>query len=122
LSGWERLTVLVGIWLQAVMGTALSVRLLRLPRGANVALYVGMGWLALVAAPSLLRALSLVAICAVVLGCLASTMRTVGHALRWPLLCPRVFGFHELFHILVIGGSIAFAAAIWIWVVPFPRS
>jgi hemolysin III len=122
LSGWERLTVLVGIWLQAVMGTALSVRLLRLPRGANVALYVGMGWLAMISAPSLLSALSLVAIGAFVLGGLAYTAGALVYALRWPDPFPRVFGFHELFHILVIGGSVAFAAAIWIWVVPFPRN
>src|SRR5262249_58740810 len=94
LSGWERLTVLVGIWLQAVMGTALSVRLLRLPRGANVALYVGMGWLALVAAPSLLRALSLVAIGAFVLGGLAYTMGALVYARRCPDHSPRFFRFH----------------------------
>jgi hemolysin III len=35
---------------------------------------------------------------------------------------PRVFGYHEIFHLLVIAGAMAFAAVIWFWVVPFPQS
>jgi hemolysin III len=35
---------------------------------------------------------------------------------------PRVLGFHEVFHLLVIAGSIVFALIITIWVLPYPRA
>jgi hemolysin III len=39
---------------------------------------------------------------------------------RWPNPFPRIFGFHEIFHLLVIGGSAAIAIVVWIWVAPRP--
>jgi hypothetical protein len=32
-----------------------------------------------------------------------------------------LFGFHELFHMFVVAGVVAFAAAIWFGALPFPR-
>ena len=45
----------------------------------------------------------------------------LAYARRRPDPFPRVFGFHELFHLCAIGGSAAFFAVIWVWVIPFPR-
>jgi hemolysin III len=122
LEGWERLAILVVIWVLAAVGIALSVHSLRLPRAASTVLYVGMGWTALAAAPSLLRALPAAAITTLVAGGLAYTAGALVYALRRPDPFPRVFGFHEVFHALVVAANAAFATAIWLWVVPFPRA
>jgi hemolysin III-related protein len=54
-------------------------------------------------------------------GGLLYTTGAVVYAQRWPDPAPRIFGFHEVFHTFVIAGSAAFLAAIWTWVLPFPR-
>jgi len=122
LTGWERWAVLVSIWVLGVIGVACSVGTLRLPRAVTAALYVGMGWAALVPAPSLVGALPLPASAGFAAGGLLYTIGALAYALRRPDPLPRVFGFHEVFHVLVIGGASAFAAVIWVWVVPFPRA
>jgi hemolysin III len=122
LAGWERPAVLIGIWMLAAAGVMLSFWMLRLPRWATVALYVAMGWTALVPAASVVRALPPPAIATLVLGGLCYTVGALVFARRWPDPVPHVFGFHEVFHLLVIGGAAAFAGAIWIWVMPFPRA
>jgi hemolysin III len=122
LAGWERPAVLVGIWALAIAGVTLSVRTLRLPRWATAALYVGMGWAALLPAPSVVRALPLAACVTLALGGVSYTLGALVYARRWPDPLPRVFGYHEVFHLLVIAGAAAFATAIWVWVIPYPRA
>jgi hemolysin III len=121
LAGWERWTVLAAIWVQAGVGVAVASRLLRLPRGITTALYLSMGWSALVAVPSLVRSLPTAAIAMFAAGGLAYTLGALVYLMRRPNPLPQVFGFHEVFHLCVISGSSAFALAIWMWVIPFPR-
>ena len=122
LAGWQRSAILVAVWTVAAVGVAFSVSSLRLPRWATATLYVGMGWAALVAAPSLVRALPPAASVLLATGGLLYAGGALVYARRQPNPLARVFGFHEVFHLLVIGGSTAFAAVIWLWVVPFPRA
>ena len=121
LAGWERPVVLGAVWAQALAGMALVTGSVRLPRYVGVLLYLGMGWAALLAAPSLVRNLPWPAVAAFVLGGLLYTLGALVYAFRRPDPLPRVFGFHEVFHALTIGASSAFTAAIWSWVLPFPR-
>lgn len=121
LSGWLGPTVLVLIWTLAAVGVMCSVLTLAMPRWATVALYLGMGWVAVVPSPSLVRVLPLTAVGLLVGGGLLYTTGAIIYARRWPDPLPSVFGFHELFHLFVVAGSAAFLATIWIWVVPFPR-
>ena len=45
------------------------------------------------------------AVALILAGGLCYTLGTVVYALRRPRLFPRTFGYHELFHVLVIGGA-----------------
>jgi len=122
LSGPLRLAILIGIWLLAAAGMASALVALHLPRWALAGLYVGMGWVGLLALPHLLRALPLAATLLLLSGGLLYTIGAVIYAFRRPNPWPHSFGFHEIFHLCVIAGSAATAAMIGIWVVPFPRS
>ena len=122
LTGWERWAMLVAIWGLAAVGVAFAASSLRWRRGLATALYLVMGWVALAAVPSLVQALPRAASASLAAGGLLYTAGALVYALRWPDPVRRVFGFHEVFHLLVIAGATAFAAAIWIWVVPFPRA
>lgn len=122
LEGWPRPTLLTVIWLCAVVGVALATLTLRTPRWLTAALYVGMGWVSVFALPAFVHALSWPPVLVLFGGGVLYTLGAVVYAQRWPNPFPRVFGFHEVFHLFVIAGSIAFVVMIWIWVVPFPRS
>lgn len=129
LSGVSRAAMLSSVWALAAAGTALSVvtigisRLkVRIPRGVNAALYIAMGWLSIIVIPAFVAALPWNAIALLLLGGATYTAGAIIYALRRPNPLPRVFGFHEVFHALVVVASIAFAVVIWVWIVPFPRA
>lgn len=121
LSGWVRPALLITIWLLAALGIGLATLTLHTPRWVTASLYVGMGWVALLALPAFVAVLPWPALALLLLGGILYTIGAIIYARRRPDPSPRIFGFHEIFHLFVIAGSVAFAVAIWIWVLPFPR-
>jgi hemolysin III len=116
LGGPAREAVVAGIWLLAVAGVALKVGHPGLPRGLSTGLYVGVGSVGAIAlyawpapvASSATAGLVWLAIAGILyLGAACTYWR------RWPNPFPRVFGYHEVFHLVVIAGSGAVAIAVW---------
>ena len=52
-------------------------------------------------------------------GGLAYTIGMVFYATRRPRLFPRIFSYHELFHVLVVVGSVAHFVVVLHYVVPY---
>jgi hemolysin III len=121
LSGWFRPLVLGLIWPLAAAGAALSVPALRLPRFGRVALYLVMGWIGVLPAVGLFGLLPPEAMLLLVAGGALYSLGAIIYARRRPDPFPRVFGFHELFHLFAIAGCAVFFAVIWVWVIPHPR-
>jgi hemolysin III len=119
LSGAPRIALLVVIWSLALLGAVASFFTLYLPRWGLILLYIGMGWIALFLLPQIQQAISLQPVLLLIAGGLLYTVGALIYAFRWPNPLPRVFGFHELFHLLVIAGTAAITSTIWVWVVPF---
>lgn len=119
LTGWARVALLSSIWVLGLVGVGLSIYGRRLPRAIRSALYVVMGWISVLALPAFLQVLPLSAIGLLVLGGALYTIGAVIYARRRPDPFPRVFGFHEVFHLLVIAGNLAFVAVIVLWVLPY---
>ncbi|PLS78805.1 MAG: Hly III family transporter, partial [Chloroflexi bacterium] len=71
--------------------------------------------------PSLLQLLPWQALACLLVGGVLYTIGAIIYALKRPNPAPRIFGFHEIFHLFTIAGGAAFIIAIWVWVVPFPR-
>lgn len=117
LTGHMRVTMLALVWGLAALGIGGVLFTLRMPRAVQVALYIGMGWVALIALPELIRTLPIGATLMLLLGGALYTMGALVYALRRPDPLPHIFGYHEIFHLFVIGGSSAFVATIWLWVV-----
>lgn len=122
LDGWWRIGVLVGIWVCAAAGVAGAAPFLRLPRHLLAALYLAMGWLAVVALVPLTAALGWGAAVLMALGGLQYSLGAGAYAFKRPRLLPRVFGYHELFHVAVITASVTFYVEIVVYVVPFHRT
>lgn len=119
LDGWERTALLVSVWGLALLGVGLNLLPVPLPRGPRVALYILTGLAGAIATPGLVAALPTTAIVAMIAGGALYVAGGVVYAMKAPDPCPRVFGYHEVFHLLVIAGAVAFGSVVWIWVVPF---
>jgi hemolysin III len=122
LDGWWRLSVLTAIWICAAAGVAGAAPFLRIPRQLLAALYVSMGWVAVVAIVPLAAALGWVAALLIALGGLQYSLGAAAYAFRRPRLWPRVFGYHELFHLAVITATVTFYVVVVQYAVPFHRA
>jgi hemolysin III len=122
LGGWERSAVLLAIWLQALLGVIFIGHTLRLPRWAHTGLYYTMGWPAVVILTQLIGALPLVTLALILLTVALYSAGAVVYALRRPNPWPRVLGFHEIFHGLVVSAVVVNTLVVWMWIVPYPRA
>jgi hemolysin III len=121
LDGWLRTAILVLIWALAIAGVIIAVFKLNLPRWVGSALYIGMGWVSIFALPALVQSLGWGPVWLLISGGVLYTIGGIIYAIKRPNPFPRVLGFHEIFHLFVIAGSVVFATVISIWVLPFPR-
>lgn len=121
LDGWMRVLVLALIWSAAVAGVATSWLTFRLPRWVSAVLYIAMGWFVVIPLPSLLDRLPASAMLTLLLGGIFYTVGGVIYATKRPNPFPRVFGFHEIFHLFVVAGAASFIVMVWVWVVPFTK-
>ena len=111
--GW---TIFGIIWTAAVAGTILKLGFRSLPRWVSATIYVAMGWTAVVAVDPLVRAFPPSALAWLLAGGLLYTTGAIVYATRRPNPYPRVFGFHEIFHIFVLAGSAAHFVFMLRWV------
>jgi hemolysin III len=110
--------VLVVAWAGAAAGVAFTLGWIEAPRRVVVASYLALGWLALIALPQLLQLLGLVPLVLLSAGGLLYSAGAIVYATQRPDPWPRTFGFHEVFHALVIMAAAAQYVAIIGWVLP----
>jgi hemolysin III len=122
LNGWWRVGMLAAIWVCASAGVAGAAPFLRIPRQLLASLYLAMGWLAVIVLIPLTAALGWVAAVLMALGGLQYTLGAAAYAFKRPRLWPRVFGYHEVFHLAVITASITFYVVVVSFAVPFHRA
>jgi hemolysin III len=101
--GWSIFGV---VWSLALAGTIVKLAFEHLPNAVSTALYVGMGWVAVVAIAPLTRSFPPAALMWLVVGGLAYTVGALIYAFERPDPFPQVFGHHEVFHLFVLAGSI----------------
>jgi hemolysin III len=105
--------ILLGIvWPLALIGIVVQLFWLHAPRWLVAGLYVVIGWTALAFIPVLWSQLGVVTFSLIVLGGVVYSIGAVVYSRRKPDPVPGVFGFHEVFHALVIAAGLIFYAAI----------
>ena len=75
------------------------------PRWLTTVIYVVMGWMLLVPLNQLLISMPLDSLLLLLGGGIAYTLGAAFYAIKKPNPFPGVFGFHEIFHLLVITGA-----------------
>jgi hemolysin III len=118
LDGSWRVGLLGLIWGLALCGILLKLLWMEAPRWLSVTLYLGMGWVAVIAAPVLFRAVPAGGMAWVLGGALVYSAGAIVYGLKRPNPVPGVFGFHELWHLFVMAGSACHFWAVLEYIAP----
>lgn len=99
------------VWVGAAFGVVLQVVVPHWRRLA-AASYLALGWVAIPGLPALSAALSRGQMILLIGGGVLYSLGALAYASKQPTLAPRVFGYHELFHALVIAAVICHGALV----------
>ncbi len=100
-------TLLAVVWGIALAGILLKAFWITCPKWFSSVLYIGMGWVCVLAFTQILNALSPAAFAWLLAGGVIYTVGGVIYALKVPLFDAKHknFGSHEIFHLFVMAGS-----------------
>jgi hemolysin III len=112
LRGWVAATMLVVAWAGAAFGFVLAFSKGRVTRVLRGALYITLGWVSVLAMPQLIDRLSVAELVLIAVGGVLFTVGAVFLLTHWPDPFPRVFGYHEVWHVLVVAAVVCHFVAI----------
>lgn len=118
LDGAWRTYSLVIAWTIAIVGAGFAASPIAAPRWFSALAYLGFGWLGIV---PLIKIADVLPWQGMALIALSGGLYTVGaliYARKRPDPWPHLFGFHELFHVLVVLAGAAHVIAIWRYTIP----
>ena len=118
LKGTLATVVLAVVWGGAVAGIVFELVWTGAPRWLGGTVYLALGWVAVVAMPQLFARLGMAGGLLIVAGGLVYSAGAAVYALRRPDPVPAVFGYHEVFHLLVIAGVATHFLAISLFALP----
>jgi len=105
LKGESGLRFCSTLWAAAVIGMLIVIFWTDAPKWARAFLYVVIGWLAFPYFPEIKSSLGITDLWLLLMGGIIYTVGALVYALKRPNPFPRVFGYHEIFHILIVIAS-----------------
>ena len=105
LDGAWSLVMLSVVWAGAAVGITLKLARIDGLHVTTGILYMGLGWLALVALPQLVRGMTRPQIALMVLGGALYTAGAIVFATKRPDPRPATFGFHEVWHAFMVAAA-----------------
>ena len=110
------------VWSVAILGIILKGCWITCPKWLSSVLYIGMGWLCVLAFVPIFHALPRAGFDWLLAGGIIYTIGGVIYALKVPLFDSRHknFGSHEIFHIFVMLGSACHFVVMYFFVAPLP--
>ncbi len=118
LHGGFATAMLVAVWTGAVGGAVVELIWVDAPKWIAATVYVVVGWMGAVAVPAIVVGAGIGAGALIALGGALYTAGAVVYARQRPDPNPAVFGYHEVFHLLVIAAAAAHFAAVALYAVP----
>jgi len=110
--------ILVVVWIGAIVGAVVEMVWIDHPKWVAALIYISLGWVAAVAFPELWGEMGVAGTLLIAAGGLLYTAGAVVYATQRPNPSPRVFGYHEVFHLFVILAAAAHFAAIAFFALP----
>jgi hemolysin III len=118
LSGPVATACMVLVWGGALGGILLHALWIDAPKWLSALVYVAIGWSGVAALPQLVSHLGWGPTALLALGGALYSAGAAVYALRRPDLAPGVFGYHEMFHALVILAAVTHYAVVAFYVLP----
>ncbi|MCK2157678.1 MULTISPECIES: hemolysin III family protein [Exiguobacterium] len=113
-TGWVLFSI---VMLIAVFGITFKLVWFNSPRWLSTTLYIGMGWIMVFAITPLAAVLSPVGIGLLFLGGIFYTIGGIIYGLKPRVLSFKHLGFHEIFHVFVLLGSLAHFLCVYFFVI-----
>jgi len=110
----ERVVFLLLVWLGAAAGVVLKWLPGQRPGWVEGALYIALGWLALLFLPQFIAGAGVAASLLLGVGGVLYTLGAAALATHRPDPWPRVFGYHEVWHAATLAATTCQAIGIWL--------
>jgi hemolysin III len=118
LDGDLATVILIVVWAGALAGVLMKLVWIDAPKALVAVTYIMLGWVAVAAVPAMIERLGVTASALVAVGGLLYTLGALVYAFQRPNPAPSVFGYHEVFHALVILAAALQYAVIAFYVIP----
>ena len=112
------ISMLSVVWGMAGAGILINLAWPATPNWLRVTFYLTVGWLALLSSGELAAWFTVTPLMLLVMGGVCYTLGGVVYTIRKPDPWPRVFGYLEVFHLLIIAGSTLHYSLVAIYVLP----
>ena len=110
--------LLIAVWTGALAGSIVELVWTTSPRWVSAAVYVGVGLIGAFGFPAIVAEAGLTAGLLIAGGGALYVTGAVVYAIQRPDPAPAVFGYHEIFHVLVIAAAAAHFAAVALFALP----
>lgn len=104
-SGTLRWVVLATVWAGAALGLVINLWWIDAPKWVSAVLYLAVGWVGVITIPEMFSGVGVAGSVLVIVGGALYTLGALTYAFHWPNPFPRTFGFHEVFHVLVVAAA-----------------
>jgi hemolysin III len=105
LRGALGIGLLIAVWIGAITGLVLSITGIAERPGVGFSLYLTLGWLAIIGLPQLISRGTTLQVTLLISGGVIYTLGSIVLGRKWPDPYPRTFGYHEVWHTMVIVAS-----------------
>ncbi|MEA2141865.1 MAG: hemolysin, partial [Solirubrobacteraceae bacterium] len=110
--------LLIAVWAGALAGTIVELLWIEHPKWVGAIVYVAVGMIGALGFPAIVAEAGIAAGILIAFGGALYATGAVVYALQRPDPRPAVFGYHEIFHVLVIAAAAAHFAAIALFALP----
>jgi hemolysin III len=118
LEGPLATALLIAVWAGALAGTVVELIWVEAPKWVTVIVYLAVGWIGALGFPAIVIEAGVGAGILIAVGGVLYTAGAIVYARQSPDPNPAVFGYHEIFHILVIAAAAAHFAAVAVYALP----
>ena len=109
--------ILIVVWAGAAAGLVLNLAWVDAPKWVTTLVFIALGWVGIAAVPEMVE-LGVAPAVLVFAGGALYTLGAITYATKRPDPVPETFGYHEVFHVLVIGAAAVHFVAIAAFVLP----
>jgi hemolysin III len=110
--------LLIAVWTGAAAGSVVELVWTGSPKWVSAAVYIGVGLIGAIGFPAILVEAGIIAGLLIAVGGALYATGAIIYAVGRPDPSPAVFGYHEIFHVLVIAAAAAHFAAIALFALP----